>query len=96
MSQAVYLTNFTDNGSSEEVSWKGGKGTLAAKGTFGGGTVTLQVQVDGTQGYVEIVDSAISSEDMLSFELPRGCLVKAVLAGATSPDLNVTIGKSIW
>lgn len=92
---AVNLKNFTANGSSDEVEWKGGKGAFAAKGSFGSGTVTLHAKFDETQGFVAVTSTALTAENVLSFELPNSAIVKAVLTGATSPNLNVTISSHI-
>lgn len=85
----------TADGTTSELVWSGGDGTLSATGTFGGGTVTLQVLPEGTDEWITATDSAnaplaLSASGLISFSVGESKL-RCVLTGATSPDLDVSI-----
>lgn len=88
------MPNFSDNGNSSwfRVNSDGGFNPCFT-GTFGTGTVTFQVSVNGN-GFTLLdhdnADAAYSYTADFSdfFNLPKGTLVRAVLSGATSPDID--------
>ncbi|MDA9453072.1 hypothetical protein XI00_02000 [Bradyrhizobium sp. CCBAU 21359] len=75
--------------------WSGGVGTVVAWGTFGGGTVSLQMSVDNGATWMN-VDRGTDS--FVSFTAPGNggfqlglCLLRFNLTGATSPNVWVSL-----
>lgn len=66
------------------VIWPGGPGAFSAEGTFGGGTITLQVQtLTGTWVAVG-ADTTFTSAGIAGFLLPNGSVIRALIATATA------------
>lgn len=86
------LGTFTANGSSNELTFIGGKLYFGATGTFGAGTLNLYASFDEGATFVKVPNSVISTEGMLVAELPN-CVAKVTLSGATSPSLNYFIAR---
>ncbi|HCR85494.1 MAG TPA: hypothetical protein DIV86_02335 [Alphaproteobacteria bacterium] len=80
----------TANGNTNTIDWYGGVGTFAASGTFGGGIITMQYSLDGTNFITGGVDSELVSDGGKKFSLPK-CSIRLNLAGATSPNVNCFI-----
>jgi len=92
---SVAFPTLSANGSSSPTDWPGGKGDLTASGTFGGGTLTMQIQ--GPSGtwinvinYATITDISITGNKHAAFELPAGP-VRVTLAGATGPSVTASV-----
>lgn len=90
-------TNFTSN-TSVEVDVQGGRGnqgynTLAASGTFGGGTLKVQAGFTDSTGAVQWIDIAgatLAAPGMISFAVACDRM-KLVLSGATAPNLQAML-----
>lgn len=80
------------DGNSSEVAWGGGLGTLVAEGTFGTGTVALQVSIDEGTTWITYTGSGMTSSEVEQFQIGP-CMLRANLAGATSPTIRVRIGR---
>lgn len=78
------------DGNSTSLSWGGGIGTVAIKGNFGGGTVTMQFSPDNGVTWVN-TDLAYDAEIATNFRIYSKCNIRLNLAGATSPDLNAWV-----
>lgn len=83
------------NANGAAQSWPGGKGTFSAWGTFGGGTVTLQWSPDGGTTWLNADPSGFTFTTFTAggiggFELPT-CSIRAVLSGATAPNINARV-----
>lgn len=83
------------NGNTTALDWVGGDGTVFASGTFGGGSVTLQLSIDGGVTWFTATDEtglAVSLVTAGAFSFSVGsCKVRGVLAGATSPSIKISI-----
>ena len=72
------------------VVWKGGPGTFSAEATWGGGTVTLQVQT-GLNTWVAVgTDTTMIANGIAGFILPNGSVIRALIATATAVCAYVT------
>ena len=83
------------NGSTTALDWIGGDGTVFASGTFGGGSVTLQMSIDGGVAWFTALDAdgaalALTTAGAFSFSV-GSCKVRGVLAAATAPSINISI-----
>lgn len=76
------------NASSE--SWPGGVGQMVGAGTFGGGTLKLQMSPDDGTTWVDINDASITAAGVKNFEL-NSCDIRLVLTGSTGADLDAWI-----
>ena len=84
------------DGQSATFAWDGGRGTFTAWGTFGSGTVKLQMSPDGGSTWIDMLDvngNAVSetANGMALFELAAGVKIRADLSGSTSPTINTRI-----
>ena len=83
---AALLTGVTGNGAGPTVFWNGGPGLFTVGGTLGGGNVTLNYCVDGSNwvaaGAATTAISASTTPPNGVAYLPR-CAVQAVVAGST-------------
>ena len=75
----------TGNGTAGPHAHSGGKMNYAAKGTFGGGT--LSVQSDIGAGFTEV--ASLTSDDEGVLWIPAGSRVQYVLSGATTPNIVI-------
>lgn len=85
--------NLTANGSTSSIELgDSGRGTFLATGTFGGGTVALQVRLpDGNFATSTEVTQGLTAAGEVAFVLCAGVDCRLNLSGATSPDLNVQL-----
>lgn len=85
--------SFTADGT-QTVSWKSnvrrGRGQISVTGGFGTGNVDLLV-VDTNGTAVSLLETVISSADVVNFEARPGSTLNVVVAGSSSPTLNVDI-----
>lgn len=96
MTQKVNISNLGNlvaNGDfpNKFVTGIGGKMGVFADGTFGAGSIQLQVSKDGAAPWINF-GSPITTQSMTVLEFPP-CHVKGVLTGATLPDLNLNITR---
>ena len=88
---ALFFSSRSANGPSQPVRWHGGEGTFYVHGLFDGGTVTLQASFDGGTTWVGVgPDVTFTVAGAGNFRLGV-CLLRAMLAGATSADVTAGI-----
>lgn len=63
-----------------------------ADGTFGGGTLTPQLQT-GASTWVALGTETLTAHGLINAEVPRGSVVRLTLAGATDPSIITRIKK---
>jgi len=87
---SIVNENLTADGPTSEIIWRGGPGTFAGTGTFGGGTLTMEVSYDaGTTWVAAGVETTLTADGHANFDLPQGVLVRGNLVGSTAPDIDV-------
>lgn len=86
------LAAVSADGQSAAYQHGGGKLHLFAKGTFGGGTVTVQACPDKTSGSEVWVNTTatLTANGHVSIDLPP-CFVRLDLSGSTTPSLNAWV-----
>lgn len=74
MKGAVVLCSNASAGNQADVAWTGGKTALIANGTFGGGSIKLQMKVDvgGTAAYFDVPSGSLSAIGYLIVDIPPG------------------------
>lgn len=77
------------NGSTAGSHISGGTATVSCSGTFGSGTMTIQISLDGGTTYVAIDTTGAKTADA-TFNLERlpDCYLRWTLTGATSPSIK--------
>lgn len=87
--------NLTANGATTPVRWSGGIGSVAAWGTFGGGTVALQMSPDNGTTWMNVDRT---SDTYVTYTAPGNgdfqiglCLLRFNLTGATTPSVWVSL-----
>jgi hypothetical protein len=85
----------TTNADSPTVRWSGGRGAFFARGTFGGGSVTLQFKPDGDPTWFNVdrpgeAFVTFTAQGGGQFDLPSGD-IRATLTGATSPNIHARL-----
>jgi len=96
------LRNVGAAGAGGSTTWPGGRGTFAATGTFGGTSVTLEVQTDGgvwlpvqaMSTGATFTTVALTAPGMFLFELPP-CQIRAVATGGTPTGLNARADRTL-
>lgn len=83
--------SFAADGQTTAVKWPGGKGTFAAEGTFGAGTVKLQWRPDSTWTYIDVASASLTAAGYKNFEISAGDL-RIDIAGSTTPAVDTHIG----
>jgi hypothetical protein len=86
-----FFSSQSGDGNSAAFQWHGGTGLYWVRGTFGGGTCTLQFSVDGINFISVGSEGELTAAGGVSFWLPP-CSIRANLAGSTAPDLSAGIG----
>lgn len=82
--------NITGDGNTSAVQHPGGSGAFGAAGTFGGGTLTMEISFDGGTTWVDVLDSAMTADDVYAYALPA-CLIRGNLSGASTPDIDIFV-----
>lgn len=84
---ASYPTIVAD-GNSPSIMWPGGDGAFTAVGTFGGGTVTLQMQAPDSSTWLSLGSgTALTASGVSGFSAPQ-CLLRIAVSGSTTPSLK--------
>lgn len=85
------LLNFTSNTTLPTVSVKaGGELWVQLTDDIGGGTVSLMVNAEASLGAKAAKTwTAVGEAEVIT--LPDDCEIQFVLAGASSPDLNIVV-----
>ena len=76
------------NGAGASTKGFGRKATVIAWGTFGGGTVAIQVSSDGTNWADHTTFTAAGAADV---DISAAAYVRGNLTGATAPSLTLEI-----
>ncbi|MEM6888756.1 MAG: hypothetical protein AAF636_11515 [Pseudomonadota bacterium] len=81
------------NGSTAAYIHPGGLVTAVIRGTFGGGTLAIEVSDDGTNWETPKDAQGNAAEytegEVITVELAAGIQVRGTLSGATGPDLHL-------
>ena len=90
----------TTNSSSDSVNWPGGVGQMVVEGTFGSGTVKLQMSPDDGTTWVAIGgDATVTADAVVNFDL-NSCDIRLNLSGSTGANLDGwltdTVKDGIW
>lgn len=89
---ALLFDKRTSNGPSTARAWRGGIGTFAVWGSFGGGTLKLQMSPDGGVTWIDLGPEAhFTATGVAQFGLGV-CLIRAELSGS---DGNASVSCSI-
>lgn len=86
----AFKHNFTANGQSQTFSASGYL-TIHQSGTYGGGTVTLQLLIPGTTTYESLPDTAKSLNDDQQVFMNGRNGYRLLMSGATAPDVTVVV-----
>lgn len=81
------IINFTANATGDTYTFSGGSLWVQVSGTWGSGTLALQIDV-GNGMNTEY--TWVEAEEMRLFTLPS-CSWRLVLSGATSPDIDAVV-----
>lgn len=77
------FSNQTANGSSVAQTWRGGRGSFAGWGTFGGAKLALEWSGDEGLTWIEVgAASTYYANGLALFDLPTG-KVRSTISGAT-------------
>ena len=88
-SNRIQLASNAGVGNSDPVAWPGGIGTFeAVSGTWGGGSVKLQMLASNGTTWLDLPDVVLSANSALNFELAPAQL-RAVIATATAVYASV-------
>jgi hypothetical protein len=90
----------TADGNSTALDWPGGVGQMVVSGTFGSGTVVLQVSPDDGTTWVTVGgDSTVTAAAVVNFDL-NSCDIRLNLSGSSGADLDgwltETVKDGIW
>jgi hypothetical protein len=90
------FTGVTADGQSAEFTFKGGWGLLLAAGTWGSGTITVQISPDGGTTWAALSDilgtgsAALTANGSVAFIAPPGQL-RLDLSGSSGADLDAWV-----
>ncbi len=73
-----------ESATSTFTGWPGGRGQFAVEGTFGGATVSLQVEGPNGTGISLGTDVELTAAGVANFEAPQGRIRANVAGGAPS------------
>ncbi len=90
MSVKLFTTQIVDGQSAEAVH-SGGAAAFVGWGTFGTGTLKLQISPDGGTTWIDVPLATMTANGMVSIELPVKALVRADLTGSTSASVDATL-----
>jgi hypothetical protein len=80
----------TSNANSAARALTGGMRTVVAWGTWGGGTVTLQMSPDETT-WIDVPDGALTANGAINIYAGPELHYRVALTGATAPELSVKV-----
>jgi hypothetical protein len=94
------MITITGNGNTD-VTIAGGQGGqyfLDASGTFGSGSIAVQVLIDGSDNYSPLTtavgtDLAVTADYNAVVTLPGNSTVRFAMTGSSSPDVDVNLVK---
>jgi len=91
------MIKIVTNGDTDFTTDPGHSYAFAAAGTFGGGILTLKWSIDGTSfvpfndGISDVALTAAGGREVIA----PGRKVRATLAGATSPDVDIELSPVV-
>jgi len=97
----VTSTPLVADGSTPPVTYTGPvKGTVAAWGAFGGGTLVMQMSPDSGTTWINLdptgsTAATFTANGVGNFQLNMPCQLRAVLSGATSPSVNISWNETV-
>lgn len=88
---ALFLDKRTSNGPSAALTRHGGIGTFAVWGSFGGGTLKLQMSPDSGDTWIDLGPEAhFTAPGVAQFGLGM-CLIRAELSGGGGASVSCSI-----
>lgn len=84
------LDAVTANANSDAIVWKGGTGLLVATGTWGSGTIAVQISPDGGTTWIGLTSITMTANGTKEFTAPAAKL-RLALTGATNPSLTAWV-----
>lgn len=92
----LVVVNNDGPGNKAAVAWPGGIGTLIAQaGTWGGGSVKLQILLPDGSTWADLTDVVLSANGAVGFECGRASL-RAVVATATGVRAKLAGVSPAW
>jgi hypothetical protein len=85
----LFTTQAVD-GNSQQWDWPGGNGMIAAQGTWGSGTIQLQVTPDAGTTWINVSGISITADGTVTFACAPG-QVRLNLSGSGGASLNAWI-----
>jgi hypothetical protein len=87
------MQTITTNSTTDAITWPGGVATIAPRGTFGGGTLTMQycpefADPTDEDDWDAVDDISFTAKGQTNITLGPGSL-RFVLAGATNPNIRI-------
>ena len=95
--KTVLLNGVVEDTTGEAFGSNGSDAMFAFVGTFGGGTVTIQISLDGVvwstlrDSSGADVEITAQVQDVYAVKIKSDYSVRAVLSGSTTPSLTVTM-----
>ena len=95
MAYALHTLNYTDNVTEGNATAIDVGGTpdfyqIIANGTFGSGTITAYLSVDGGSNYYTTGET-LTADGIITLNVKSGDKIKVVLSGATNPDIDIQV-----
>jgi len=81
----------TGNGSDVTVN-NGGTYALTANGTWGGSTFKLQIKGPNGTGYIDVPNTSLTADGVVSVDLFAGAIVRGVLTGGAPAAIYASLG----
>jgi len=73
-----------------DLNYSAGEAFFSAEGTFGGGTVTVELSKNGTD-WGEITSSSQTANGGFVFSAGDGFSARAVVTGSTTPSIELSV-----
>lgn len=77
------------DGTAQEIT--GGLRTLVAWGTFGGGTLKLQISPDTGATWIDVPDASFTSNNVVNFSAAPAALYRGTLSGSSGASVNLRV-----
>jgi hypothetical protein len=81
----------TTNGAGDDLGWNGGRGSLVARGTWDGATITFSA-ADSSGAFIDLgSDAVLTADGIVNFDLPAGFTLRATVSGVGTSSLNAAV-----